>query len=596
MSSMDVKFIPIKSFIDSNFFIRLSELKLDELKLDSKPIKIHGFLNDALKLNKFNNVPIMNLNYDSFKPETGDSESSGFNNIMEGTLYNFNTIEEFKNLDKQKILGEWGEEIKDGFDKGKFNQFRMITFCDLKKYKFYYWVAYPTVYSKWEVTSVEDVEYEGDLTQQFQLDEKVYIDTCLEENQLSYQVINFLNHIATTKDELTKKEVSMKIYKNGQFKSYTFRSDVKTNFIGWERTNQGKLGPKLANLGTLIDPHQLANQAVDLNLKLMKWRIAPNLNLDVINHQKVLLLGAGTLGSYVSRCLMGWGVKNITFVDNGRISYSNPVRQSLYSFKDCFSDNGQGEIKAVRASESLKEIFPGVNSQGIEMEIPMIGHPMTNEAKVKEDYEKLDELFDAHDVIFLLMDSRESRWLPTLMGISKNKLVINAALGFDSYLVLRHGTKELDLGCYYCNDVVAPNDSLKDRTLDQMCTVTRPGGALMASSLAVELLVSVLQHTKGKNVDIDTSTLGEIPHQIRGFLNNFQQMKLSTPKYQYCSACSTKVVEKYEQDSWEFIKSCLNDTKYLEDVCGLTEVQKEAERVSEQLMESLELDDDDWMD
>lgn len=588
---MDIKYVPVKSFIDSNFFIRLSELKLDELKLDSKPIEIRGFLNDALKLNKFNNVPIMNLNYDSFKNEEPEGDLT-FNNVMEGLLYNVNTIEEFKNLDKQKLLADWGAEIKEGFKDGKFNQFRMLTFCDLKKYKFYYWVAYPTIYSKWEVTSIEDAEFIGDLSQQFQLNDKVYIDTCLEDNQLSYQVINFLNHVAT---ELKEDKISLKIYKNGNFKTYTFASDMKTTVIGWERTNQGKLGPKLANLGTLIDPHQLANQAVDLNLKLMKWRIAPKLDLDVIKHQKVLLLGAGTLGSYVSRCLMGWGVKNITFVDNGRISYSNPVRQSLYSFKDCYSDNGQGEVKAVRASESLKEIFPGVNSQGIEMEIPMIGHPIANETKTKEDYEKLNELFEDHDVIFLLMDSRESRWLPTVMGISKNKLVINAALGFDSYLVLRHGTKELDLGCYYCNDVVAPNDSLKDRTLDQMCTVTRPGGALMASSLAVELLVSVLQHPKKENVNIETSVLGETPHQIRGFLNNFEQKKLSTPKYPYCSACSSKVVEKYEQDPWEFIKSCLNDTKYLEDICGLTEVQKEAERVSEQLMESLELEDD-WMD
>ena len=85
---------------------------------------------------------------------------------------------------------------------------------------------------------------------------------------------------------------------------------------------------------------------------------------------------------------------------------------------------------------------------------------------------------------------------------------------------MRHGvTNQKDrLGCYYCNDVVAPNDSLSDRTLDQMCTVTRPGGALMASSLAVELLV-ILQHPERNLAPHDAETkFGNIPHQIRGFL------------------------------------------------------------------------------
>lgn len=45
--------------------------------------------------------------------------------------------------------------------------------------------------------------------------------------------------------------------------------------------------------------------------------------------------------------------------------------------------------------------------------------------------------------------------------------MINAALGFDSYVVMRHGkstpgSDKRNLGCYYCTDVVAPGDVSKD--------------------------------------------------------------------------------------------------------------------------------------
>ncbi len=150
--------------------------------------------------------------------------------------------------------------------------------------------------------------------------------------------------------------------------------------------------------------------------------------------------------------------------------------------------------------------------------IPMPGHPVgdpDSAPDAKQSVELLERLISEHDVVFLLMDSRESRWLPTLIAASQGKLVINAALGFDSYLVMRHGDGAFEnhpkrLGCYFCNDIVAPADvrpkvcvnadkpqSLTDRTLDQMCTVTRPGVAPIAAASAVELLAAILQHPLG---------------------------------------------------------------------------------------------------
>ena len=147
--------------------------------------------------------------------------------------------------------------------------------------------------------------------------------------------------------------------------------------VGWEKNPQGKLGPRLADLAPMMDPTRLAAQAVDLNLKLMRWRILPSLELDKVSSTRCLLLGAGTLGCYVARALMvytlslfsfvlpdlflqqGWGVRTITFVDSARVSFSNPVRQPLFEFEDCLDG---GKHKAECAAASLKRIFPGIVS------------------------------------------------------------------------------------------------------------------------------------------------------------------------------------------------------------------------------------------
>ena len=112
----------------------------------------------------------------------------------------------------------------------------------------------------------------------------------------------------------------------------------------------------------------------------------------------------------------------------------------------------------------LRRIYPGVTTEGHSLSVPMLGHPFTDEEKTKADLEKLQGLVNSHDAIFLLMDTRESRWLPTVMGKAAGKIVMNAALGFDSYVVMRHGAESkgenqaTTLGCYFCNDVVAPAD------------------------------------------------------------------------------------------------------------------------------------------
>lgn len=43
--------------------------------------------------------------------------------------------------------------------------------------------------------------------------------------------------------------------------------------------------------------------------------------------------GCGTLGCEVARTLVAWGVHKLTLVDNGRVAFSNPARQSLFQVR-----------------------------------------------------------------------------------------------------------------------------------------------------------------------------------------------------------------------------------------------------------------------
>jgi ubiquitin-like modifier-activating enzyme ATG7 len=51
----------------------------------------------------------------------------------------------------------------------------------------------------------------------------------------------------------------------------------------------------------------------------------------------------------------------------------------------------------------------------------------------------LEKLVNDHDVLFLLLDSREARWLPTVLANKYNKACITVGLGFDSFVIVRHG-------------------------------------------------------------------------------------------------------------------------------------------------------------
>lgn len=148
----------------------------------------------------------------------------------------------------------------------------------------------------------------------------------------------------------------------------------------------------------------------------------PTLDLDRIAGTRCLLMGAGTLGCSVARNLLAWGCKHVTFVDSGKVSHSNPVRQSLFVFEDAM----HARDKAPTAAKRLADICPGLQTFGHCMQIPMPGHPVgdadAEQRQCRDAFAKLDALVRDHDAIFLLTDSRESRWLPTMLGATHDKV------------------------------------------------------------------------------------------------------------------------------------------------------------------------------
>ncbi|CAG8597959.1 17823_t:CDS:10 [Racocetra persica] len=682
MSSNLVQFVPFSSAVEAPFWHTLSTRKIDLYKLDDAPQNILGYYSVGYSLRSQHateaNITMparLYLGTGAFDTNTTSfSFLPPFTYPSPGAIKNTNTIEEFKTLDKTALFRGTAEQIWQDIISGAavkdpylLTRFILVTFADLKKYKYYYWFGFPALLTEppwiivnnevkgidevWDSTEIKSLKENYDKFREVQsgsctgfflikqLSNKeiaignlsewdTFFDGCNDEEKIvgfadpsslptnpGWPLRNLLvllkRHWNVNKIKVicyreipSKKDISNSRILTVEIPDTTVMPDECPKAVGWEKNLLGKLGPRTVDLAHMMDPIKLSDTSVDLNLKLMRWRIVPDLQLEKIKDTKCLLLGAGTLGCNVAKCLLGWGVRHITFVDNARVSFSNPVRQSLFFFEDCLEG---GKPKASAAAENLKKIHPSVVSEGHDISIPMPGHPITSESQVKADVEMLIQLIESHDVIFLLMDSRESRWLPTLLGANMRKLVINAALGFDTYVVMRHGVKDdsecqttsssdkampsvKQLGCYFCNDVVAPTDSLKDRTLDQQCTVTRPGLSAIASAYAVELMVSVLHHEKGPAAPADTnaeptsysdfsssSPLGIIPHQMRGFLTHFNNMIVVGQAYERCTACSEAVLNEYKTNGFEFLKRAFNSPACLEEVTGLTKLHQESE-------------------
>ncbi|GIX63128.1 autophagy protein [Babesia caballi] len=256
-------------------------------------------------------------------------------------------------------------------------------------------------------------------------------------------------------------------------------------------------GKRYENIYSFMDALDFkAKHRIDaeLHLHMMKWRIMPQLKPENITGTRVCVIGAGALGCHIIRQLLAWGISDFVVVDHAKVA--NSTRQCLYDSQDIANQ----EYKAVAACAKIKRIRPDAQVLSMNLQVPMpgmciiisrdlklVGHFITEE-QLKHSYSELENAMLTCDVVFLATDSKESRWLPSLIGaahragvckehetpsgectldvdntIQAGPLVISAGLAFDSFMVVRHGYGTFRGGCYFCTDVQPPHDTVSGR-------------------------------------------------------------------------------------------------------------------------------------
>lgn len=640
-----LQFVFPSSKFKPDFWTQLYRLKLEQLKLDTSIIDVQAIYQNS-SVTPRNDMSLW-FTYESLN--NGKNTSSNFRNrYITCKLKIFENFVEFNQAPDyaHQIMTNLWDNIKTGrvFDEHQlFNVCLLCVYMDLKKYVFYHWFAFPVfqmtqsiVYEELFILSnIIDKNEEDLIAEQidsiwthvdpnvsvFLYDDKIvkkleFVDIInFKSDKLILLIPDFTNNpkfpawnlrnilFAISYHIPEKTELSLICYRQDLYKnismSILFVSQIipmtsdKINFENgipkysayWEKNTldktkpEGELIPQYTDMSEHINPNKLVESAVLLNTKLMKWRVSPDLDLDMIADTKCLIIGAGTLGCQIAHMLIGWGVTTITFVDYGEVSYSNPTRQILYRQSDV------GKNKAITAAKNLTKIYPNITSRGVGLKVPMPGHSEPTE-DIFNKSTILDTLIRDHDAIFLVTDSREARWLPSVIfrehqlnrrqAVSdyKNteKICITAAIGFDTFVVMRHGRMEheddkLEWGCYFCQDILEPKNSQDNATMDQKCTVTRPGVAGIVSGYAVELMVSCIADRQ--HLQKPLTKINIIPQQIRGDLSTFETKISMGPQSSCCLACSDSVMAFFEADeALELINGVINNPKILHDIVG----------------------------
>ncbi len=242
-----------------------------------------------------------------------------------------------------------------------------------------------------------------------------------------------------------------------------------------------------------------------------------------LNSARVLVLGAGGLGSPAALYLAAAGVGTLGLIDYDQVSLNNLQRQILHSTADV------GRAKVESAVDTL---------QGINPEIEVVPHP------VKLDTGNIWDLLAGYDIVVDGSDNFATRFLVNDVCHQAGKpLVFGAVLQFSGQVTTF--TREADCCCYRCIFPFAPDPEQVPSCVEAgiFGAVTGIIGSLQAAE-ALKLILNRAGHEVG-------ATLKNRLLLYDGIDSTFKQLGIN--RDQGCPVCSDP---QFDYRLVEYVDSC----------------------------------------
>lgn len=197
---------------------------------------------------------------------------------------------------------------------------------------------------------------------------------------------------------------------------------------------------------------------------------------------KVLVIGAGGLGTPVAVYLAAAGVGTIGIADGDSIAVTNLHRQFLYTEKET------GQLKATILAAKLQEQNPGVH---------ITSHTdMLNEANA-------GHIINQYDIVCDCTDNTDARILiDKTCGQLKKPLVYAVVKDWEAYITILHHTRKITLAAIFSLQALKENAALNCSVAGIVNTTCGMAASVQASE-TIKIIIGMPSNLDGGILCID---------------------------------------------------------------------------------------------